>query len=121
MKIDKMPAGREMDKAISQYVFGNKKFICRNCDDDYHAVSEQGGLVAYIYVPHYSTDIEAAMEVACFLRDKGASHVQLNIFPDLFGCIVWKDDIRLMASNHGESLPLSICRAALEAMGVEEC
>ncbi len=62
MRIDELPAGREMDKAISRYVFGNNEFVCRNCEDDYHIVDRQG-LIAYIPVSNYSTDIAAAWEV----------------------------------------------------------
>jgi hypothetical protein len=55
---------RDLDKKISQYIFDNKNFVCRNAEDDYHVVNEQNGLVAYIQVPHYSTNLSTAWDIA---------------------------------------------------------
>lgn len=122
MRIDEMPSGREMDKAISQYVFGNTEFVCHNCEDDYHVVDRQG-LVAYVPVPNYSIDISAAWEVAEKLR--------ITVTPDIghgwkaawcnasgSGETTWVGMTNRRKWIIAETAPLAICRAALEAMGV---
>lgn len=119
MKIDEMPAGREMDKAISQYVFGNKEFVCRHSDDDYHVVNEQNGLIAYLYVPHYSINIAAAWEVVEKMEmwvvpahDSQGDRAGWNACP--YG------DYSKYGATNANTAPLAICRAALKALGVEE-
>lgn len=130
MNIDEMQAGREMDKAISQYVFGNTKFVCRECEDDYHVVNEQNGLIAYIPVPEFSTDITAAWEVVEKMQLLGFRYAigktsiangerithkamfQKN-FPEPF-----RKNYKRYKTSRALTAPLAICRAALKALGV---
>lgn len=115
MLIDEMPAGRKMDKAVSQYVFGNTEFVCRNCEDDYHVVDRQD-LTAYIPVPNYSTDIAAAWGVVAWMKDW-----QISI-DWLIGewQVVFNIDDDGEHYSLADTASLAICRAALKAMGVTE-
>lgn len=132
MRIEKLPAGREMDKAISRYVFGNNEFVCRNCEDDYHVVDRQG-LIAYIPVSNYSTDFAAAREVVKELKKQrwsfrysnnayadtqhAAAFYRRGIGRDILGGdYVYNDNAWAIANTEC----LAICRAALLAMGVTE-
>ncbi len=79
---------RDLDKKISQYIFDNKNFVCRNAEDDYHVVNEQNGLVAYIQVPHYSTNLSTAWEIVkkikqMLLPDGDYFEFELHTFGDL--------------------------------------
>lgn len=119
MRIDEMPAGIEMDKAISQHVFGNTEFVCRNCEDDYHVVDRQG-LTAYIPVPRYSTDIAAAWEVWDILKNKYHELI-LSWCDDMYDLLVCDSKGHYLFSSEADTAPLAICRCALKAMGVTEC
>lgn len=116
MRIDEMQAGRKMDKAVSQYVFGNTEFVCRNCEDDYHVVDRQD-LTAYIPVPNYSTDIAAAWEVLNKFTHKKPC---INYLNDLWNPVGWHCHIDGHHAEGCDTAPLAICRCALMAMGVTE-
>ena len=79
---------RDLDKKISQYVFDNKNFVCRNSEDDYHVINEQNGIVAYIHVPYYSTNLTSAWEIVkkikqMLLPDGDYFEFELHAFGDL--------------------------------------
>lgn len=119
MRIDEMPAGREMDKAISQHVFGNTEFVCRNCEDDYYTVDRQG-LTAYIPVPHYSTDMVAAWEIVEKFN-KESWWVVIEVFDDATWCKIFahnKSTNEAVTDNN--QMPLAISRCALKVAGVTE-
>ena len=59
---------RDLDKKISQQIFGNKNFVCRDSEDDYHIINEQNGLAAYIQVPYYSTNLSTAWEIVTKIK-----------------------------------------------------
>jgi len=121
MRIDEMQAGRKMDKAVSQYVFGNTEFVCRNCEDDYHVVDRQD-LTAYIPVPNYSTDIAAAWGVVKKLqqhffinivvgREAGKANGKFGVDVEIgpYDAEGW-----VLVSMDAPEAPLAICRAALD-------
>ncbi len=117
MRIDEMPAGREMDKAISQHVFGNTEFCCKDYDDDYHAIKEPNGcFVNYELVPRYSTDIAAAWEVLNKFTHKEPC---INYLNDLWNPVGWHCHIDGHHTEGCDTAPLAICRCALKVEGVE--
>ena len=136
MRIDEMPAGREMDKAIGQYIF---KYWVDHYDKDcaencyYCLIDGSGDAVipgfygerkseeeAWADCPEFSTDIAAAWEVvekmgnylfACGRNDEGMW--EACFFPVNSG-------IGKLNEAHGDTAPLAISRAALKALGVTE-
>lgn len=134
MRIDEMPAGREMDKAISRYIFGNTKFCCKDYDDDYHAIKEPNGcFVNYELVPRYSTDIAAAWQVVEQVTktqcdDTGSFYVFKIVKKHHKWCTYIKHPLWMGIHNelgknyemyqaYADTAPLAICRCALKAMG----
>ena len=100
MKIDDMPAGREMDGAIHHHLFDPtfNPAMHKIRDDEKHR--------------HYSTEIAAAWAVLTGFV--GSSIGQRN---GTYECYI---DGFPNSLTFAETASLAICRAALKAMGVTE-
>lgn len=98
-----MPAGREMDEMIARKVI-NRKIGIRAYDRR---------------LPHYSTDIAAAWEVAEKLGSFWIDHTvsDLGIDVEFFTSLDHSKE-RLVAT--ADTAPLAICRAALLAVMEDE-
>ena len=120
-EILKMEAGREMDCAIAEEIFGWKiltkipPLIWINNPAD----KANGGYGNR--VPHYSTDIAAAWEVVkklVSIEEEGFTKWQVVIDSD--GINRWiadfKDDPLHTTNCSAPTAPLAICRAALLAI-----
>lgn len=120
MRIDEMPAGREMDKAISQHVFGNTEFCCKDYDDDYHAIKEPNGcFVNYELVPRYSTDMAAAWKIVEKFN-KESWWIVIEVFDDATWCKIFAHNKSTnVAVTDNNQMPLAISRCALKVEGVE--
>src|SRR4030042_3107738 len=120
-----MPAGREMDAFIAEYVMGieilrtPKSAICNGCrvnmgtwavvEKNYH---EWGDKVEDVHL--YSTDISAAWEVV-------EKSVDFELSRTIWSPHGWECGIRLNEEDStiwgkGATAPLAICRAALLAV-----
>lgn len=127
MRIDQMPAGREMDSLIAERVMGWTVFYGEHngydlLDDEiangYPPDEEPEGVP--FEIPNYSTDIAAAWEVVekmknylfvCGRTDDGIW--EAYFFPVNSG-------IGKLSEAHGDTAPSAICRAALKTMKVVE-
>jgi hypothetical protein len=133
-------AGMELRAAVAERVLGRKVRTITN-DDSLHAGelcrtysggrdyigngglvfdNEPGDLSIAHEVPHYETDIAAAMEVVEAMRARGYSFL-LNI-PDPAEPRTWWAEFADTTSIYDDGLeyqdtaPLAICRAALAAL-----
>jgi hypothetical protein len=130
MSIDQLPAGREMDALVAEKVMGwigiegkhghpLEKGPFKDCDCPSHSYQRQE-------IPHYSSDIAAAWEVAEKLGLAIIPQSSKNGFRWL-ACdvklISYKGDrIEVFPVDDTEyscdTAPLAICRAALKAVEV---
>lgn len=129
MRVDEMPAGREMDKAISQRVFGSKKFVCRHSKDDWYVADERNGIITHLPVPRYFSDIGAAMTILDRIKSMGRFWITID-WDDLLDR--WVVIMRKFTFKYGDwgyhdkweardkALEVAICKCALKAMGVTE-
>ncbi len=143
IRIDEMPAGREMDFLIAEKVFGFKHYIGEEIPDGHvhqylrpEEVPEvwlkerldHGGYYRYCKhcenMPEFSTDISSAWEVVekmgelgytCHVEWKGSDRVYAESAE-----VVFVMGIITVGHAVGD-VTGAICRAALKAMGVTEC
>ena len=115
-----MPAGREMDALIFEYVFGFEKGTF-----PVHApMKSKIGDYMVRPIQEYSSDISAAWEVAETLSDKFdfaiVNNQNFGKYPDLhYGFrlqAIGEDSHIKTIFALGETAPLAICRAALLAV-----
>jgi hypothetical protein len=106
MNVEEMGAGRELDLLIDVRVMG--------------AASRDVSKVGYGPTPRYSTDISAAWEVLCKLKEKFRDvTVTSNPFVEGEG---WECSVEhpmsgeIFAVSAALDAPLAICRAALKAV-----
>ena len=134
MRIDEMPAGREMDKAIGQYIF---KYWVDHYDKDYaencyyclmdgsgdavipglHEGERRTEEEAWADCPEFSTDIAAAWEVLNKFTHKEPC---INYLNDLWNPVGWHCHIDGHHTEGCDTAPLVICRCALKVAGVTE-
>lgn len=101
------PAGRKMNAAIHEKVFGLKV----NWQHGW-PFTDEVGLLGYRSVPKYSEDIAAAWPVVEWLRERWG---QISFY----GAQAWRcnqyhyDPCHVGISGTGDTLPVAICRAAL--------
>jgi hypothetical protein len=146
VKIDEMPAGREMDALVAEKVMGEKLCagveawaavsgaICHGLLDGPNHINptqpyRQDGRWTFAMVPTYSTDIAAAWQVFERLMDIAdeqngrAKRIIWNTPFCLFrGEALWYvayDYEHCEEAGRGDTAALAICRAALKAVGVE--
>ena len=108
-EIDNMQAGRELDALVSEKVMGIKwPGVFWDGDPDSHFFNRRA----------YSTDIAAAWQVVEKLKERGFGFWLTASgdcwFEDSNG---WRITSKADGSN---SVPLAICRAALEAVAPQE-
>lgn len=122
MRIDKMPAGREMDYMIGKEIMKLKGV--REGTKGPEGKPYKGWEYVFVDidgsnqpVPNYSTDIAVAWEVVEKLNGSGC---QLALKP-VGGSGIWECKNLLPGGKSAQSgnVPLAICRAALKAMGVQ--
>ena len=134
MRIDEMPAGREMDKAIGQHIF---KYWVDHYDKDYaencyyclmdgsgdavipglHEGERRTEEEAWADCPEFSTDIAAAWEVLNKFTHKEPC---INYLNDLWNPVGWHCHIDGHHTEGCDTAPLVICRCALKVAGVTE-
>ena len=134
MRIDEMPAGREMDKAIGQHIF---KYWVDHYDKDcaencYYCLMDGSGDAvipglhegerrteeeAWADCPEFSTDIAAAWEVLNKFTHKEPC---INYLNDLWNPVGWHCHIDGHHTEGCDTAPLVICRCALKVAGVTE-
>lgn len=113
---DKQLTGRELDAVIAQRVID---ILCdgeRTPDDSIWC--HRHGKGATVGTKHYSSDIAAAMEVVERFRERGLGVA----IADNMGKAPW--EVRFVNDptvggtfvGEGDTLPLAICRAALESV-----
>lgn len=100
-----MPAGRDMDALVGEYVFGWEK----GTFPVYEPMKSKHGDYMVRPISNYSTDISAAWDVVEKLKESSL-WLDLNTSPD--GCQVGFADYFVFA----DTAPLAICRAALLAV-----
>lgn len=138
-EIINMPAGREMDVAIAESVFGfdvSRHVWTHTKKDDYgltnsaytrrvwlpqDSVPKETIITTYDAVENYSTDIAAAREV---MERMQITHrveiVQLGFPPVRWRVMFFTAYLSEGVEAKAETVQLAICRAALLAMVVEE-
>ena len=135
MRIDEMPAGREMDKAIGQHIF---KYWVDHYDKDcaencYYCLMDGSGDAvipgfygerkseeeAWADCPEFSTDIAAAWEVWDYLKNKYHELI-LSWCDDMYDLLVCDSKGHYLFSSEADTAPLAICRCALKVAGVTE-
>ena len=134
MRIDEMPAGREMDKAIGQHIF---KYWVDHYDKDYaencyyclmdgsgdavipglHEGERRTEEEAWADCPEFSTDIAAAWEVLNKFTHKEPC---INYLNDLWNPVGWHCHIDGHHTEGCDTAQLVICRCALKVAGVTE-
>lgn len=97
-----MKAGRELDSLIHEKVFGQ--------DPRQEPYQRPDGAMVYPFVPEYSTDIAAAWQVVEKLTE-GEFHLSRCYGGG------WECELGAPYISFGETAPLAICLAALEAVG----
>jgi hypothetical protein len=136
MKIDDMPAGREMDALIAEKVFGlevyrSKRDWIQTGMPHMAEWSEAVGYPAYwhppfelaTYVPEYSTNLIAAWEVVGELKNYDYwlnLTFEMTYFPSEDKTrMAWQVNFRGRKCGFGcsDNPALAICRAALKAVG----
>ena len=118
MKIEEMPAGREMDALVAERVMGIKN-PCR-CDPEFDYTNDECNRCGGVFIDDYSFDIVASWNVLLETIKNincGGSICFTNHFPDIYGIDVRFDT---MDAVNADELPLAICRAALLAVGVKD-
>ena len=108
MNIDKLPAGKEMDHAVAEYVMKWERY---ETDPPHTAWAYLKGGVRWIR-PEFSpsTNIAHAIEVAEFLK--------LTIGPRRDAAPGWYAECSFCReiNGHADTPALAICRAALKAL-----
>jgi|GEM_PF-2388421 len=123
MRIDEMPAGREMDALVWLALEGrpiDDILTCRFVDGDIQP--HAGYPVGHISPPHYSTDDALALTLLEQDRQQGRSwHISIsttyqvsNYDNDSVPLEGWNWD-NPEAFGIADTLPLAICRAVLKA------
>jgi peptide subunit release factor RF-3 len=104
---------RELDALIAEKVMGIKETLVYELYDK----STGEKVITFDSIPHYSTDIAAALEVVEKLKSLGWNMAITNnqgwaiwISQD------WIDDVMGIADVRAETLPHCICLAALKAV-----
>lgn len=137
-EISDMLASRKMDAIIANFVMGwDSVTTLRMVDGELTGIKrEEAGIMYVDTVPHYSTDISAAWEVADRINkmiDNGElapendyNYLTLDCvgyntgYAASFDCIFdyeWFEDVtNYKHAARGETAPLAICRAALLSM-----
>ena len=126
MDIDKLEAGREIDKKVHLIVSKNTFYFPINQDPEYlYQVVPDGSGYIKVYPPPYSTDIAAAWLVVEKMQELGYPVLRLSSGDSLgdkwqFHCSdAWRqvsheEDKDFFAN--ADTAPLAICRAALKAL-----
>jgi hypothetical protein len=138
MRIDEMPAGREMDALVAEKVMGNKLEYGCFVDDRYAddcvtdicdcAIAESLHKEKDKFPDKcqywreldplpYSTDIAAAWEVLNKFTHKEPC---INYLNDLWNPVGWHCHIDGHHTEGCDTAPLAICRCALKVAGVAE-
>jgi hypothetical protein len=128
-EIMKLEAGRELDALVAEKVMGWQwfdhtgyaiRYFRPPNRFNYGAIAE-GKEINYLEsLPHYSTDIAAAWEVAEKLGNwHGFDFLVIKAAGNDLWCAGWYefygDDYETRAADEAETVPLAICRAALLA------
>lgn len=103
---------RRIDALIHQHVFGmGKHYVYLNTPIGYEGNGKP--------VPHYSTDIKTAFEVAEKLKlyDITSRTYDTPKKHRSYACIFYEKGEGIMA--YAKTLPMAICLAALRAKGIE--
>lgn len=123
MKIEEMPAGRELDAFVAEKVMG-WKYVDHNEAYDLPISGVAFGKgspdgLSRCPVPYYSTDIAAAWEVVEKLRKDGFAFDSYSSGSEEAEH-PWTDAIFMKDNNEclvrAETMPLAICRAASMAV-----
>jgi hypothetical protein len=109
-EIDKIPAGPDLDRFISEKVMGKK--ITPDM-----LISLADGRPAHM--PHYSINIQSAFEVLHELGKKQWCSSMYQYKNTIASCQLEKRDdvthlVKTIWSATGDTMPLAICRAALK-------
>lgn len=126
--MSELPAGRELDALIAEKVMGLSPVEWVG-DSLLYGDQDTGGRV-----PHYSTDIRAALQVLEHMspaKRVGQAYlpcITLNApvaegqWPDDVPLgrwsVEWFDGVQTLSCEDAETAPLAICRAALKAVGI---
>jgi hypothetical protein len=98
-------AGRDLDALVAEKVIGISRHLIASS-------MEPGAKCAIYSLPHYSTDIAAAMAVITHVMKSYRSKVSIETYDGE----IWSIKPCGTSSN---SLPHAICLAALKAIGYE--
>lgn len=122
--VDQMPAGRDMDKLIAQKIFGWGRLGIMPPGEQVTSLGYGAPMNAVLrIVPHYSTDIADAWDVA---RISAAFFLEHPFTVGDSWCArfedrgdgTWQDEVVVRAV--GSTAPLAICRAALKFVEARE-
>jgi len=119
MKVDELPAGRELDALVAEKVMG---WLVRGYES---WDTENGNVWREDFQP--SIDIKAALDVVSELSKQewnsvltGPRHLKGTDFSPGWSVSLGIVDSWENSKSTGETLPLAICRAAFKAVGVSE-
>lgn len=116
-----LEAGRELDALVAEKVLG----LIHAQGQTYCDKAHGGGSDAFTSCPvcrpaKYSTKMAAAWEVAeYFIERKGWEITVCGGWPEEYGKYIATFGPGGLGSQQGASAPLTICLAALQALGVE--
>ena len=111
-------AGRELDVLVRTIIIGDKRdWHDKSFHDQTHGDTSCGHCTDW--VPKYSTDISAAWEVVEKLHELFPNYyIDINLFPGgryVTTLLESAEGAIFHANEGGDTAPLSICRAALQA------
>lgn len=126
----KPEAGRDLDAAVAVRIMGwqrrtietnTQQFVVVPQDWTDFSGAHWWGHDIYEQVPHYSTDIAAAWLVVEEMRTDGWDMTLVQTAAmrhEPWDCRLFIAEYK-RAIGHGNTAPLAICRAALQAVGAE--
>jgi hypothetical protein len=126
-----LSAGRELDALVAEKVFGRDVAWWAKPTREPYFKGISGDWVTQTTVPHYSTDIVAAIEIFSALRKRGWVYLTIQSLPEAAVAPEWDDDYMVVAwwaefsryrspvevhSDDCETPALAVCLAALKAV-----
>ena len=129
MRIDEMPAGREMDALVAEKVMGWRAhfrntawWVPSELENEFIPDPSSRNIKGWTcgnnrFAP--STDIAAAWEVWDYLKNKYHELI-LSWCDDMYYLLACDSKGHYLFSSEADTVPLAISRIALKAMGVTE-
>lgn len=128
--MEKMEAGRDLDKLIAEKVMGLDVKLEGSYEVGpvYKTEPNEKGFTGEESVPNYSTDLEATMELVDFFHEKNLGLIEFKSVrpinhPTLveWDCFIYSPDGKntIGKSEFQPTVMVAVCKAIIKAIGVE--